>query len=116
MSELEKIDDFVADKADDMFKKWCDLYDKYDELLNKDLLQKELEKIKKAGDDEEKRSDSEQKYLSKLKSRRVALEEQESILEKIMTLQQQLKEKSNIPTGSTEPQKSVHPTARRARG
>jgi hypothetical protein len=116
MSELGKIDDFVANKAEEMFKKWCDLYDKYDELISKDLLQKELDKMKNAGDDEEKRSESEQKYLSKLKSRRVAIEEQESILDKIMTLQQQLKEKTDIKTDGSTTTKPVHPTARRARG
>lgn len=116
MNELNKIDGFVSDKSEDMFKKWCDLYDKYDELLDKDLLQNELDKMKNAGNDEEKRSESEQKYLSKLKSRRVALEEQESILEKIITLQQQLKDKSNNNVGQTEEKQQVHPTARRARG
>lgn len=112
MSDLSESIEFRKKQSLEIIAQYKDLITKYDALFDKDLLKKELAKIKDI-DDEDKKAESEQKYLAKLKSRRVALEEKEAILEKIATLEKHLEtDKEGV---SDQQKSSGHPAKKYSR-
>lgn len=96
MSEKNKL--YVDDTTYELIENYKDLIKKTFEVTDKDLLQEKI--------DSESDEQSEEKYLTAIKKRRIALDEVDLMLDKIEKLQQRLDGPINTP--DSKPIKQNH--------